>query len=229
MRAVGPRDVEQLVGETAARRRLELVVRGAQPLELLVGGHAVDREVAVLAEERDLLVGDVDLEVGRGLEVRSDMVHPRGLSAWRMELSRTISVGEQTTWRGAPGSPAYGEQLGGRPADLVRGLGNDRELRARERGPRRIVEADDRDVVGDPTAELAQRAQRADRHRLVRDEQRVRRRCRLEQRAGGAIAAVLLEVGAAHERAVDRHAGARERVAVALQPLVRGVDPVAGR
>ncbi len=137
-----------------------------------------------------------------------------------------MSVGEQTTWRGSRASPAYCEQLGCRATDLVRGLGNDRELRARERRPRRIVEADDGDVVRDPTAELAQRAERSDRHGLVRDEQRVRRRCRLEQRASSAITAFELEVRSAHERTVDRQAGERVRVAISLQPLVRSVDPL---
>ena len=92
--AVGPRDVEQLVGEATAGGSLERVVRGAQPVDLLVGGQAFDREVAVLTEERDLLVGDVDLEVGRGW--RSDR-HGHLPQAWRMELSRMINVGEQTT------------------------------------------------------------------------------------------------------------------------------------
>ena len=61
---VGARGVEEGAGAAPASLE-ELVEAPTQPLDLLDGSDAIDGQVAVLVEEGDLVVVDVDLE-GRG-------------------------------------------------------------------------------------------------------------------------------------------------------------------
>jgi hypothetical protein len=110
-----------------------------------------------------------------------------------------------------------GQQLGGLATDLGRRLRDDAERRRDQRGPRRVVEADEGDVVGHAAAALAQRPQRAQGHQVVGDEDGVGWAGPVEQRARGPVATLLAEVGSAHQRPVHTVATLGERVPVARQ------------
>ena len=72
---VGPRQVEVAARETASLVGEQLVVDETEPLDLLVGGDAVDRDVAVLGEERDLLGRRRHLERRGGKRRKLDRAH----------------------------------------------------------------------------------------------------------------------------------------------------------
>ena len=118
-----------------------------------------------------------------------------------------------------------GQEATGLVADLVRRLGHHRELRLDQRGPGGVVEADEQQVVGDAATRLVDGAQRAQGHQVVRHEQRVRLLASPQERAGGRVAALLLEVRSTDQVGVGAAAVGAQRAPVAGQSLAGRARP----
>ena len=114
------------------------------------------------------------------------------------------------------------EQLPGRPPDLVGRLGDDGECggaSARPAASRRSRRGRCRRARRSPRRRIARRAPSG--HQVVGHEQRVGAAVRLEERAGGLVAALLAVVGPADEGPLEGDAGRRESGPVAGEALVR--------
>jgi hypothetical protein len=112
------------------------------------------------------------------------------------------------------------ERRGRRATHLGHRLAHRRQRRRRGRGQRDVVETDDRDVVGDPPAPLAQLLQRAERHEVVGDGGTVEVRRGVEQRAHRLAAALDREVGVGDGRGGEAECG--ELGAEAVEPVDGG-------
>jgi hypothetical protein len=114
-------------------------------------------------------------------------------------------------------------QAGHLPAHLLDGLADARQGRIGGQGDGRVVEADDRDVVGHPPAGGPQRGQRAGRHQIRRREHRVQIRPLGEEVTHQAGAGLVREVAGRDQLRIVGQAGSREGILIAPQTVDSGV------
>src|SRR5690349_14438665 len=120
------------------------------------------------------------------------------------------------------GHPVEQCRAGGEP-QVERRQPDGGERRVKERRQGDVVEADHRDVVGDPEARLADRCDRPERDDVAGHERRVDRALR-EQLGHRRVAAARVERGLRDERLVVGDPGGLERGPVAVAPFLgRGV------
>ena len=90
--------------------------------------------------------------------------------------------------------------------------------------PGKIVDADNRNVIGTIEAEFGGGAQHADGHQIVGREDRGRPFVAAQQLKRGFIGGLLTKAGVPHQGGVERKAGREQRFPVALQAISRGAD-----
>ena len=90
--------------------------------------------------------------------------------------------------------------------------------------PGKIVDADNRNIIGTIEAEFGGGAQHADGHQIVGREDRGWLLVAAQQLKRGFIGGLLAKAGVPHQRGVERKAGREQRFPVALQTIGRGAD-----